>query len=74
MAAKGHCEMQATPTIERLLELLKKKRLVDDPNFYILAIYYSNLQEGGDGELLVKLFNGKMTIKGATYLKKVVAP
>jgi len=74
MAAKGHCELQGTPTIERLLEMLKENRLVDDPNFYVLAIYYSNLREGGDGELTVKLLKGKMTIKGATYLRKVAAP
>jgi hypothetical protein len=57
-----------------LVHLMEEKGLVDDPNFYVLAIYYSTLREGGDGELLVKLLRGKMTIKGATYLKKVVAP
>jgi hypothetical protein len=59
---------------ERLVQLLKEKGLADDPNFFVLAIYYSNLKEGGDGELLVKLLKGKMSIKGATYLKKIVAP
>ena len=56
------------------IQYLQEKGLGDDPNFHLLAIYYSNLKDGGDGELLVKLLRGKMTVKGATYLKKVVAP
>lgn len=56
------------------MEYLRDKRLLDDPNFHLLAIYYGNLRDGGDGELLVKLLKGKMVIKGATYLKKVARP
>jgi len=56
------------------IEYLQEQGLADDPNFHVLAIYYGNLKEGGDGELLVKLLRGKMTIKGATYLKKVAIP
>jgi hypothetical protein len=56
------------------IEYLREKALLDDGNFHLLAIYYGNLRDGGDGELLVKLLRGKMTIKGATYLKKVVRP
>ena len=74
MVAKAECEQQGAAVDPRLLQLLREKRLTADPNFYILAIYYSNLKEGGDGELMVKLLKGKMTIKGATYLRKVVAP
>ena len=74
MVAKAECEHQGTTVDPRLLQLLREKRLTADPNFYILAIYYSNLKEGGDGELMVKLLKGKMTIKGATYLRKVAAP
>lgn len=74
MLAKGDCEKQGAAPDEKLIELLKEKQLAADPNFYILAIYYSNLREGGDGELLVKLLKGKMTIKGATYLRKVIGP
>jgi len=72
--AKGGCVGRGAAPDERLVQLLKQKRLLDDPNFYILAIYYSNLREGGDGELLVKLLKGKMTVKGATYLRKIVPP
>ncbi len=74
MVAKRDGEREEAPAMETLVHLLKEKRLADDPNFYILAIYYSNLREGGDGELLVKLLKGKMMIKGATYLRKVVSP
>jgi len=74
MLAKGDFEGRGAASVEKLLQLLKQRQLVDDPNFYVLAIYYSNLREGGDGELVVKLLKGKMTIKGATYLGKVVAP
>lgn len=74
MVAKAECEQQGAAVDPRLLQLLREKRLTADPNFYILAIYYSSLKEGGDGELMVKLLKGKMTIKGATYLRKVVAP
>jgi hypothetical protein len=56
------------------MEYLREKRLTEDPNFHILAIYYSTLRDGGDGELLVKLLKGRMTVKGATYLRKVVKP
>lgn len=56
------------------VEYLREKGLLDDANFHLLSIYYGNLRDGGDGELLVKLLRGKMTIKGATYLKRVVRP
>jgi len=65
------CEKRQAAELARCIGLAA---LADDPNFYVLAIYYSNLREGGDGELLVKLLNGKMSIKGATYLKKVLPP
>jgi hypothetical protein len=55
-------------------EYIRRKGLEEDPNFHLLAIYYSTLKEGGDGELEVRLLRGKITIKGATYLKKVVSP
>jgi hypothetical protein len=66
--------MTAANDRNSFFEYLHEKGLADDRNFHILAIYYSNLKEGGDGELLVKLLKGKMTIKGATYLKKVLKP
>jgi len=66
--------MAATSDPKTFIEYLHEKGLGDDPNFHILAIYYSNLKEGGDGELLVKLLKGKMSVKGATYLKKVLKP
>ncbi len=53
---------------------LCEKGLADDPNFRLLAVYYSNLKEGGDGEMLVKLLKGKLSIRGATYLKKIITP
>lgn len=66
--------MTAVNERKAFIEYLNGKRLLEDPNFHILAVYYCNLKDGGDGELLVKLLKGKMTVKGATYLRKVVAP
>lgn len=66
--------MAGTNDAMPFVQYLTEKGLMDDTNFYILAIYYANLKEGGDGELLVKLLNGKLTVKGATYLRKVRPP
>jgi hypothetical protein len=74
MTASQNCKQDVPALDHRLLQLLEESQLLSDPGFYVLAIYYSNLKKGGDGELLVKLLRGKMTIKGATYLKKVAAP
>lgn len=59
---------------ECLFRYLRDKGLAEDSNFHILAVYYSSLKDGGDGEMLVKLLRGKLTVKGATYLRKVTAP
>lgn len=59
---------------ECFFRYLRDKGLAEDSNFQVLAVYYSSLKEGGDGEMLVKLLRGKLTVKGATYLRKVVLP
>lgn len=59
---------------ECFFRYLRDKGLAEDSNFHTLAAYYSTLKDGGDGEMLVKLLRGKLTVKGATYLQKVVHP
>lgn len=59
---------------ECFFRYLRERGLDEDSNFHILAAYYSTLKDGGDGEMVVKLLRGKLTVKGATYLRKIVHP
>ena len=51
-----------------IYDYARKNGLLSDKGLLNLIRYYVKLKEGGDGELSVKIFRGKLTIKGVSYI------
>jgi len=54
--------------IVRIAEIVHGGNLEADRDFYNLLGYYLKLKKSGNGELMIKLINGKLKIKGVTYI------
>jgi hypothetical protein len=54
--------------MNRINEIIRAGKLDADCDLQNLLSYYAQLRKSGNGELRVKLVNGKLKIKGVTYI------
>ena len=52
----------------RIDEIIRTSKLDADRDLQDLLSYYAQLRKGGNGELKIRLVNGKLKIKGVTYI------
>ena len=54
--------------INRIDEIIRAGKLDSDRDLQNLLSYYAQLRKSGNGELIIKLVNGKLKIRGVTYI------
>ena len=54
--------------MNRIDEIIRTAKLDVDCDLQNLLSYYAQLRKSGNGELTVKLVNGKLKIRGVTYI------
>ena len=59
---------QTERALSKIAQVVIREGLKADTGLYDLINYYARLRKGGNGELSVKLLNGKLKIKGITYI------
>lgn len=54
--------------MDRTNEIIRTGKLDADYDLRNLLSYYAQLRKNGNGELTVKMVNGKLKIRGVTYI------
>lgn len=57
--------------VDRIDRILRASKLDVDCDLMSLLNYYAQLRKSGNGELTVRLVNGKLKIKGVTYIEPI---
>ena len=61
-------EHEIEKRVNRIDEIIRLSKLDADRDLQNLLSYYAQLRKGGNGELRIRLVNGKLKIKGVTYI------
>ena len=61
-------DAQTQKVISGIAQVVVREGLKSDTGLLDLINYYARLRKGGNGELSVKLLNGKLKIRGITYI------